>query len=123
MAEPEVEKAQRLAEVRSRFDAAVADNPTAEAELNFADHDYEDMGFLLDLVAELARTASPQVTERVEYETRMEWQGCRCGHPGAGCYCQSTKVRTGRTRVVREYAPQIGEWQPPRLLPGTDGTS
>ena len=32
------ESAQRLREVRARFDAAVADNPTADAELDFADH-------------------------------------------------------------------------------------
>lgn len=113
MPENRPEKAQRLSEIRARLDAAVADNPTAEAELDFADHDYEDMGFLLDLVAELTQTIPPQVTERVEHETRMEWHGCRCGHPGAGCYCSSERVRTGRFRIHREYAPQVGEWQSP----------
>ena len=112
------ESAQRLREVRARFDAAVADNPTADAELDFADHDYEDMGFLLDLVTDLqGRLADlPSFTERVEYETQMEWRGCRCGHPGAGCYCQSTRVRTGRFRIIRECAPQVGEWQHPSAI-------
>lgn len=49
--------------------------------------------------------------ERVEHETRSEWRGCSCGHPGAGCCCQSAKVRTGRTRTVTEFKPVVGEWQ------------
>lgn len=58
------------------------------------------------------RGVQPEGTERVEYETRDEWQGCHCGHPGVGCYCSSVKVRTGRRRTVTTYAPVVGPWEP-----------
>lgn len=49
-------------------------------------------------------------TEVEEWETRSVWRGCRCGHPGAGCYCSSSTERTGRRRTRTRYPDRVTEW-------------